>query len=861
MRTPRDDDFGAELRSHLQSHIDDNVQAGMTPDEARRQALLALGGVAQTVERVRDTRSLAWLDDAWQDVKYSVRTLRKAPAFAAVAIVTLALGIGANTAIFSAVDAILIRPLPYSQPDRLVMVWEDATAAGFPRNTPAPGNYTEWTRLNRVFTGIAATASGSANVTGDGTPEQLNGRRVTSNFFSVLGVQPVVGRTFTEQEDRDGARVVVISHGLWLRRYAGDTSIVGRTLQLNGNAWQVVGVMPRSFVFRRNDIDYWTPIHFSPAQAAQRRSHYLNVVARLKPGVTIAAADAEMRRVSTLLQQQYPDTNVRVTTTVVPLKDDLLGNTRVELLVLMGAAAAVLLIACANLASLLLSRAASRRSDLAVRTALGATRARLVRQALAEGLVLSAIGGGLGTAIAPLAISLLARLTPRGFPDNALSILDLRLLIFALVASVVSGVIFSILPAWQTAWRASVERGSRTTAGVDARRTRDVLVVFQVAAALVLLVGAGLLLRTLGQLRAIDLGFKADGVLTMKTALAPTRYRELAQRLEFYNRVLDEVRRLPGVDSAAYGSYLPFMSQGNTNFFQIEGATASPDADPDALRRVGTTDYLRTLGAHVVEGRLLDSRDVAGAPLAVVVNETMARRYLPGTTAVGHHVRFDVRPETPVFTIVGVVKDVRERGYALAMKPAVYLSLAQLGNGEFADSLVVRTSRDPLSLAAPIQRIVAAVDPEQPISAVQSLDDLLDLDIADRQQQMALLAMFASLALFLASIGLYGLLSHLVAQRTREIGVRIALGASRGAVVRSVLGRGVALTAIGLSAGLVISWIGARALQGLLYGVSATDPVTFASVAALLSLISFVACYGPARRAALVDPIVALRAE
>ncbi len=807
---------------------------------------------------------IRWIEDTWQDVRVGVRTLRKAPAFAAVAVATVALGIGANTAIFSAVDTILIRPLPYADPDRLVMVWEDATAAGFPRNTPAPGNYTEWTRLNRVFTDMGATAGGSANVTGDGSPEQLNGRRVTASFFSVLGVAPVVGRSFTDEEDRGGARVVVISHGLWQRRYGGDSSIVGKTLQMSGLTYQVVGVMPRSFVFRRNDVDYWIPVHFTPAQATQRRSHYLNVVARLRPGVTLAAADAEMRRVSAVLQQQYPDSNARVTTTVVPLKEDLLGTTRAELLVLMGAAGAVLLIACANLASLLLSRAASRRSDLAIRTALGATRGRLVRQLLAEGMMLSALGGGLGLAIAPAGASLLARLTPRGFPESAVSILDLRLLGFALVASIAAGVIFSVLPAWQaarTSWRAAVERGTRTTSGTDARRTRDALVVFQVAAALVLLVAAGLMLRTLGQLRSIDLGFRPDHVLTMRTTLPPTTYREWPQRLEFYNRVLTNVRALPGVTNAAYGSVLPFASTGNTNWFQIEGATAAPDIDPDALRRVGTSGYLQTLGAHVIEGRLLDDRDVEGAPLTAVVNATMARRYLSGTTAVGHHIRFGAGPTSPAFTIVGVVQDLRERGYEPAMKPGVYLSVAQLGDAEQTDYLVVRGSGDVTGLTSSVRRIVSAVDPEQPVSAVRPLDAILDVTVDDRQQQMTLLVAFAGLALFLASIGLYGVLSYLVAQRTREIGVRIALGASQGSVVRAVVGRGAALTATGLVIGLVVAWASARAMQGLLYGVSAMDPVTFISVVALLGSIALVASWLPARRAASVDPMIALRAE
>jgi putative ABC transport system permease protein len=461
-------------------------------------------------------------------------------------------------------------------------------------------------------------------------------------------------------------------------------------------------------------------------------------------------------------------------------------------------------------------------------------------------------------------MSVLTRLTPNGLLNSSKSILDVRLLGFALLASITAGIVFSLLPAWQasrTSWRAAVERGTRTTSGGDARRTRDILVVFQVAAALVLLIAAGLMLRTIGQLRSLELGFNPDHVLTLRTALPTTRYSDGARRVQFYNRVLTAVRALPGVESAAYGSVLPFTSQGNTNWFRIEGATASPDVDPDALRRAGTPEYLKTLGAQVVEGRLLDDRDVAGAPLAVVINATMARRYLPNATAVGHRIQFDSRPDAPVFTIVGVVKDLRERGYALTMKPGVYLSVAQLGEAESTDNLIVRGNGDATSLAAPIRRIVAAIDPEQPVSAIQPLADYLDLDIADRQQQMTLLVAFAGLAIFLASIGLYGVLSYLVAQRTREIGVRIALGASQGSVVRSVIGRGAALTGVGLVIGLAVAWAGTRMMQGLLFGVSAVDPATFASVVALLAAVALVACWLPARRAASVDPLTALKAD
>ena len=856
-------DLDREMASHVRLLEDDFQRRVLSVEEAKLAAKRSFGSVAQAKDLHRDARSFIRLDDARRDLRYAIRTLCRAPGFTAVAILTLALGIGANTAIFSAIDAILIRPLPYLDPDRLVMVWEDATAAGLPHNTPAPGNYTDWTRLNHSFTGMAATSATVANLTVDGPPEQVTGRRVTSNFFSVLGVQPFKGRTFTEEEDRTGASLVVISYRLWQRRYGGDVSIVGKTLLLNDNRYEVIGVMPTSFLFRRGDIDYWVPIHFTPAGATERRSHYLNVVARLKPGVTLEAANTEMRRVSAVLQQEYPDVNgnARITTVVVPVKEDLLGNTSTDLLVLMGAAAAVLLIACANLASLLLSRAVSRRHELAVRTALGATPGRLVRQMVIEAMTLSAAGGVTGLTLAPAGVSLMAQLTPRGFRPVAASVLDLRLLAFTLIVSTSAGLIFSLMPAWQTA-RASVydaqQQGARSTLGEHSRRTRDALVVLQVAAALVLLVTAGLMLRTLANLRAIELGFRPDHLLTLRTTLPRNRYAEPAQRLAFYERVIAGVRALPGVEQAAYGSTLPFASIGNTNWFQIEGLTLEPDDPADTLRRVGTADYLKTLGAQQVEGRLFDDRDGADAPRAVVVNQTMARKYWPYDAAIGHSIRFG--PSEPFYTIVGVVKDLRERGYELTMKPAVYLVAAQW-RAESTDNLIVRVVGDAAGFVDLIRRVVMSVDRTQPVADIRTMDEILELDLGDRRQQMWLLGVFAGLALLLTSIGLYGVLSYGVAQRTREFGLRIALGASPGSVIRMVLARGVSLTSVGLLIGLSLASASARTMKSLLYGVTATDPLTFAVVVGLLGAVALVACYVPARRATRVDAMEALRQE
>ena len=799
------------------------------------------------------------------DVRYSLRLLTKSPAFTAIAVATLALGIGANTAIFAAVDAMLIRTLPYADADRVVLIWEDNTAAGFPHNTPAPGNYSDWKRLQRSFTGIAATRGASGSVTSDGPPEQLLGRRVSQNFFDVLGVRPAIGRAFTEEEDRVSAPVIVISDGLWRRRYGGDRAILGRTILMNDNRYEVVGVMPPGFVFRDRDIDYWAPIDLTPAVAADHSSHFLNVVARLAPGVSLAAANDDMRRVAEALQRQFPNSNTNVGAVVVPIKDAVLGNTRVELLVLTGAAAAVLLIACANLASLLLSRAVGRRGELAVRAALGASRGRLVRQMAIEAATLSLAGGGIGLALAPFGTAVLAQLTPRGVSPLPTSVLDLRLLGFTLALSILTSLAFSLVPAYlasRVSLQDALQQGSRSAVGGSGRLTRDALVVLQVAAALVLLAGAGLMLRTLANLRAIDVGFRSDHLLSIRTTLPAIRYRDAQKRLAFYERVAAGARQLPGVEQAAYISMLPFASQGNSIFFAIEGGVPPKPGEPsDALYRVGTPGYLSTIGAHPIDGRLIDERDVGGAPLAVVINETMKRRYWPNTSALGHQLRFGA-PNTPLFTVVGVIRDIRERGYELAMKPGVYLSFAQTpSTWALPEYLVVRAAGEPGELAEPLRRVISDADRDQPIASVRTLDEVLDLTVADRHQQMVLLGAFAGLALLLASIGLYGVLSYVVLQRSRELGLRMALGATSGSVMRIVVARGLSLTAAGLALGLALAWALTRTLQNLLYGVSAADPATFGAVVALLGIIALAACYVPARRASRVDPIVVLRAD
>lgn len=807
--------------------------------------------------------------DLLADLRYALRLLRKTPVFTVAAIGTLALGIGANTTIFSLVQTMLLEPLPYQDPSRVVMVWEDRTSAGYPRNTPAPANYRDWQTMNRSFTDMAATAFAFANLTGDSGPELVIGRRVTANFFSVLGVQPVIGRTFTLADDTMGQRVVVISHALWQRRYGGDPDIVGRMISMTGQGsggvssevkLEVIGVTPRSFVFLSRDDDYWVPMQFSPQEAAARGNHFLNVVARLKPGVTLEAANSDIGAIARRLAEQYPETNRDFSAAaVVPMREQVLGNTRVQVIALMTASAAIVLIACANLASLLLARASARRGEYAVRLSLGASRGRLARQVLVEALCLSMAGGVLGLAIPVLTTTFVERIVPVGLQAFTVSLMDWRLLAFAGALSIVTGVLFSLGPALQSAHASTagvLQQYARGYGGRRSRTMRDGLVVLQVAATLVLLVAAGLMLRTLANLNAVDRGFDANNVLTMVVPLMP-KYAEPARRPPFYDSILAGVRALPGVRGAAFGSALPFQSIGFTRGFTIEGRPREPGDDPDVLFRIGTADYLQTLRVTLLEGRLLDARDGADAPRSIVVNETLVRRYLPGQSALGRQLRF--APNEPLFTVVGVVKDVLERGFQMGAKPGVYVTAAQGPRFFPTVNLMVRVDNDPLGHAPAVQRIIRAVDPDQPVRLIRPMTEVIALTVGDRRQQTTLLVVFGMLALVIASLGLYGLLAQTVSARGREIGIRIALGATSRSVMAMVMSRGVGLTGAGVGIGAVLAWSVTRAMESLLYGVGAADPLTFGLVASVLAGVAAVACAVPALRAARVDPMLVLR--
>ena len=821
-----------------------------------------------TIADIFRTAPAGHLDILLRDLRLAVRVLRRTPVFTIAAIGTLALGIGANTAIFSLVQTMLLRPLPYQHPDQVVMVFEDQTAAGFPTGTPSPAAYRDWRAMNRSFTDMAATGFAFANLTGDGSPELLLGRRVTANFFSVLGVEPARGRLFTSADDTSGERIVVISHALWQRRYGGDAGIIGRTISMSGQnssappgdvTYEVVGVAPPSFVFLNRQIDYWVPMQFAPQEASQRRSHFLDVVARLRPGVAVEAADSDMRAIAGRLSKQYPDTERDHGAVVVPISERVLGTTRVQVVALMTAAAAIVLIACANLASLLLARASVRRGEYAVRLSLGATRGRLARQVLVEALCLAAAGGLAGLAIPLMATTFVERIVPIGLQALTVSIMDWQLLAFAALLSIATGVLFSLGPAVQSAHASTadvLQQHARSAAGGRSRAFRDSLVVVQVAATLVLLVAAGLMLRTFANLNAVELGFDASHLLTMQVPLMP-KYADPIKRPPFYEAIITGIRRLPGVQGAALAWTLPFQATGNTRAFSVEGRQPLPGDQRDALFRVGTAGYLQTLRVRPLEGRLLDARDTDGAPRAVVVNETLVRRFMPGEPALGRQIRFD--PAEPAFTIVGVVRDVLERGYGQEPKPGVYVAQAQAPRFFPTVHLIVRVDDDPLGYAPAIERVVRAIDPDQPIRLVQPMTEIIALSVGDRRQQTTLLVAFGSVALVIASLGLYGLLAQTVSARGREIGIRMALGASWRNVIQMVMSRGIGLAGAGMAAGAVLAWWLTRAMETLLYDVAPADPLTFALGLGLLAAVSAIACAIPAIRAARVDPMLVLR--
>ena len=868
-RNTAEKELGSELRFHIERQVEENIAAGMPPKEARRAAIREFGGVEQAKEECRDARRVNYLENLTKDIRYGFRMLRKSPSFTFFAVAVLALGIAANSAIFSIADAVLVRPLPYADSNRLVIVWEEASAYGFPKNTPAPGNFSDWKSRNQVFDDVAATGfGGSFNLTGKGLPEKLTGREATANLFSVLGVTPALGRDFRPEDDIPGATpVAILSHGLWLRRFGGDPQILGKDISLNYEKCIVVGVMKSGFQFPDRETELWVPERFTKKQLANHDSHYLEVVARLKPGVSLKAANADLSVIAHQVEKEHPDSNSKVGAFAVPLREEFAGDTRPAILMLVGAVCFVLLIACANVANLLLSRATGRRREMAMRLALGATRTRIVQQMLTESVLLAIFAGFAGLLLSVWGTRFLAKLIPASIAPLSGTGVDGRVLLFTLAVTLATGILFGIIPASRVSQfhltPSLKQGGGQSGVGSGGQRLRDGLVICEVALAIILLAGGALMIRSLQNLYHLDPGFRAEHVLVAHTPLPAQRYKDLAQRTAFYDQVLAKVESLPGVVAAGYTTWIPLTNEGGAMGVTLEGR---PEPAPGQAFvpnvRIISKDYAAALGMKLIEGRLFERGDGFGKPLVALVNQTMARNYWSGENPVGKRFKTGGFAEkSPWITVAGIVGDIHQAGPDLPARAEMYFPYQQQDDGFSPEYLAVRTSGEPMALAEIVRQQVWAVDKEQPVAGVMPLEDLVDDNLSARKMQASLLSGFAGLALLLVTLGIYAVLSFAVTQRTQEIGVRVALGAQPRDVLLMIFSQGFKLFLIGAAIGLAGALALSRALVHLLFGVSAYDPASFASVTILLAVVALLACYVPARRATRVDPLIALRYE
>jgi putative ABC transport system permease protein len=852
-RAEQERDLEREIQSHLELEAEESGENG-----ARR----IFGNVTLVREDVRAVWGWPRVELLVRDVRYALRQLRRNPGFSAIAIATLALGIGVNTAMFSAVDAVLIRPLPSADADHLVMIWDEMSHIGFPKHLSTPAEWREWRRQNTVFTDIAATESAEATLSGDGEPEQVPARKVTGNLWTLLGVQALVGRVFTEDEDVRGARVAIISYGLWQRRFGASSAVLGRTLTLNDTPFEVIGVMPREFYFMpARDIDIWIPASFSPEHLTLFWWHDEQIVARLRSGVTLQQARESMAALS--LRVTTGHVTPARTAVVVPLREELAGRTQTSLIVLLSAAAAVLLIACVNLANLLLSRGNARHREVAIRAALGAGRGRLITQFLIESLVLAGLGALAGLVLAQPMMRFLETLVPETMAAVQLT-LDWRVLAFCMAISVAAALAFGLAPALggsRLAVQQGLRDGARGASGARSHWVQNALIVIETALAVVLLTTGALLLQTFQHLRQIDLGIRSERLLTFVTPLF--RYPDFEKRVAFVNAELDSIRTIPGVVSVGAISRIPLTEIAQTTQYVLAGQPIDETRIQDALSRVVTRDYFSTVGARLREGRFFDASDRLSPTPVAIVNESFADRNFPGRSALGGRFKFGRFGQQDYwYTIVGVVKEIRDRGVAEELKPAVYRVHEQANQtGDAPSGIVVRTAVEPTSIVAAVQQAIWSVDKNQPVTHIRTVDDIVARQLSAPLQNTTLLTAFALLALLLASLGLYGVLSYAVAQRTNEIGVRMALGATSGDILLSFGRRGLLLTLAGLVIGLALSVAAARVMTTLFYGFQPGYLPAVGVVCLLLLAVAALACLGPARRASRIDPMRALQSS
>ena len=862
-------DIDEEMRLHIEMQTEENIEKGMSPAEARRAALRSFGNLDRLRDVAYGVRGGGFLETFIQDIWYGARVLAKDKSFTAVAVLTLALGIGANTAIYSVVHELLLRPLPYTDADRIVLLWE-VSPEGRHSNSVSAGNFLRWQEQSTSFERMAAFTDQRLNLTGSGEPEEIAAQYATPELFRVLGVSPILGRDMTPEDVVPNApRVALLSHGFWKRRLGGDPGVVGKPILLNSVPVTVIGILPAGFQWHIRQAsgtgkpaEIWVAIAL-PTEGPALQGRYLSVVARRKPGVSLEEAHAEMQTLAARLQADSPN-NKGWSAEAIPVREQFVGNIRRALLVLLGAVGFVLLIACANVANLLLSRAAAREKEIALRTALGARRPRIVRQLLTESLLLAVLGCALGLVLAWGGLRALVAISPRELFLLQDVSLNLPVLAVTVAVSLATGILFGLAPALEATrlnLSDSLKEGGKGSAGQGARsrRLRGALVIAEVALAIVLLTSAGLLVKSFVHLQRVDTGIRTDNVLTMVVRLPASKYREEPQVIAFFRQAEERIRALPGVRDVGIVNFLPFYGGlGSATGFTVEGRPAPPPGEePGTDVRVADAGYFRTMGIPMVRGRNFTDLEDTEPRRVVLINETMARQHFPGEDPIGKRISVDMFFEPVPTEIIGVVQDVKYESLANAARPTVYMSLPDLVYPFM--TFVVWTDGDPADMAPAVRRVLGEIDPDQPVADVRTMHQVMAEWTARDRFNTLLLSVFAGLATLLASVGIFGLMSYSVTLRIREIGLRMALGAQPGEVLRLILTQGSLLTLIGIVVGVAGALALTRVMSGLLFEVRSTDPATFAAIVVLFAFVALIACYIPARRATRVDPLIALR--
>jgi putative ABC transport system permease protein len=863
------DHVTGEIHDELAHHVDlataDYVRRGMSPEDARAAALRQVGNMPSLQDQGYEVRGGGVLEATLSDIRFALRLMRRQPVFSLIALLTIALGIGATSTIFGVANGVLLKPLPYPNADRLAMVWMNNTRMGLKEDWHSIPNIQDYRAANRTFEAIAVFRNRNSSISGTGDAQMVAGASNSANLFAVLGVQPRLGRVFNEKEDQpqqDG--VIVLSHKLWMRAFAGDEHAIGRSLVLNGRSRQVIGVMPEGFAFPLPTTEFWVPLAPSEQLRTARSSLWLMSIGRMKPGITVAQAQADLEPINADIIRRFPGQD-GYGIYVAGYHDGLVARTRPAIIALLGAVAFLLLIACVNVANLLLSRASVREREVALRTAIGAGRLRLIRQLLTESAVLALVGGLAGVGLAWLGMRTLVAIAPPELPRLADITLDARVIAFTFGIALLTGLVFGLVPALQisrTGLSQALKEGGRSASSGVGRVVRRTLVVVQVALALVLLTGAGLMVQSFLRLQRVDIGFDPARVLTLQVTLSGNAYRQPAAVNDFFMRTVEQVRALPGVDGASLISTLFLSSTPNSTNFSIEGrppftAAESVEVPFDSV----APGYFATMGIPVKSGREFTASDTAQAPAVAIINESMAKRFWPGESPIGRRFMYGgpPTPNAPWLTIVGVVGDTRRVGYDAPIRPETYVPMAQSPSPGMM--MVVRSASDPAALASSIRGVVASIDRSQPVHHVATVEQLLGNLTAERRLNTLLFALFAIVAALLAAAGIYGVIAYSVEQRTRELGVRLALGARRSEVFTLVLKEGLILALIGVVAGVTAAFGATQVMRSLLYDTSATDPATYALMAVFALLVAVIACLVPALRATRVDPLTALRAD